>query len=114
MDVTRTPRYDMETDRRGRLLTPVRPPQFDTLPIGPDTTRIAGHAAVIAAPTEWVTDVRILTDPVESVPGQWFVRWCTAAAYFASQETGTPVPEDQQGMVPVSRIWLVKPSTPRG
>lgn len=113
MAVTRTPRYDVETDHRGRLLTPVAPPAYDTVPVLSDDTGLEGRDAVIATPTEWLTDVRILSDPIPSTPGTWYVYWCPEAAWYAHLETGEPVPDEARSTVLISRIWLVETRTPR-
>ncbi|MGL5867438.1 MAG: hypothetical protein ACRCYX_16465 [Dermatophilaceae bacterium] len=93
LEIARYPELTPEGD----LFVPVAPPPAPTFqPITGESTDLIGRAAVIIAPTKWVVDVRIISDPyVESDGQRWYVHLCDEGLWFDLDRHRLPVPGER-------------------
>ncbi|WP_338750161.1 hypothetical protein [Janibacter alittae] len=85
----------------GSLWVPLAPPPAPTYrQLSPQDSGIAGARAVVSYSTEWLTELRVLTDPYEQREdgSRWVVQLCDEGAWHDF---------DRHGIDPISAERLV-------
>ena len=87
-----------EVREDGSLWVPLAPPPAPTYrQLSAKDTNVISQRAVLAYSTEWLMDLRLLTDPYEQQDevSRWVVQLCDEAAWHEWSRHGiTPEPKD--------------------
>lgn len=88
MTVRSIPRYP-EVREDGSMWVPLAPPPAPTYrQVSGEDRGIVGQRAVVSYSTEWLMDLRVMTDPFRDAqtPGaEWVVELCDEGAWYAWQ-----------------------------
>lgn len=94
------PRYP-EVREDGSMWVPLAPPPAPTYrQLTSDDRDVVGQRAVVSYSTEWLMDLRILTEPNLEHEGssRWVVHLCDEGAWHDLQRHGIP-PRDRERLV---------------
>lgn len=102
----RVARYDFDTDSRGALVTrKVPPPPKPHDPITGDTADTApltGVRVIVARPTEWLFDMRAVSEPYLTTHG-WVIDIVDEPDWYAFRGLG--IPHELVSTRPVDEVW---------
>lgn len=101
-----TRRYDVET-LDGALVTSVGPPPpREWTPVTPASTDVTGARVVLAQPTSWWWDLRVVCEPFPTENDGWFVRIVQERDWYRYDEDAAQIPLPLQLVVPVREVWI--------
>lgn len=97
-------RYDFDTDSRGALVTRKAPPppKAPDAITGDSTTPLTGARVIVARPTEWLLDMRAVSEPRLTMRG-WVIDIVDEADWYAYR--GTVIPPELVSTRPVDEVW---------
>lgn len=94
----------------GSMWVPLAPPPAPTYrPLTLGDTGVVGERAVLSYSTEWLLDLRVLTEPYEehAERTRWVVQLCDEGAWHDLQRHGTPPQPDARVTASVRLVFLV-------
>lgn len=109
MSVRSVPRYP-EVREDGSMWVPLAPPPAPTYrQLSRADSGIRGSRAALSYMTEWVLDLRVLTDPYEEHSDQtrWVVLLCSEGAWYDSSQHGIHPPHEETIVASVGLVFLV-------
>lgn len=109
MSVRSVPRYP-EVREDGSMWVPVAPPPAPRYrQLSPEDPAIVGMRAVLSYSTEWIVDLRVLTDPYVRQPGE--SRWvdlCDEGAWHDFDRHGVEPNSDERLVASVSLVFVLE------
>lgn len=108
--VRSVPRYP-EVREDGSLWVPLVPPPAPTYRrLSASDIGIVGQRAVLSYSTEWLLDLRLLTDPYEerADKSRWVVQLCDEGAWHEFKRHGTPARRSERLVASVGLVFLVE------
>lgn len=108
MAVRSIPRYP-EVREDGSLWVPLAPPPAPTYrPLSPNDSALVGRRAALSYSTEWVVDLRVLTDPSISPEGGWTVDLCDEGAWHDLQRHNVAPSPDSCVTASTCLVFLIQ------
>ena len=111
MTVRSIPRYP-EVQEDGSMWVPLAPPPAPTYrQLTSEDRGVVGQRAVVSYSTEWLLDLRVVTDPfVEVGSSRWIVQLCDEGAWHDLQRHGIEPRGSEQLMSSVNLVFLMNAS----
>lgn len=93
----------------GSMWVPLAPPPAPTYrQILPGDVGVAGQRAVVSYSTEWLLDLRVLTDPYElDEKGRWVMQLCDEGSWFDFDRHGHAPRSDDLLIASVRLVFLL-------
>lgn len=95
----------------GSMWVPLAPPPAPTYrQLLPGERGVRGMRAVLSYSTEWLMDLRVLTEPYEEHTdgSRWVVQLCEEGAWYAMQRHGTTPLGSERVVASVSLVFILK------
>lgn len=95
----------------GALWVPLTPPPAPTYrQLGSESRDVIGLPAVVSYSTEWLLNVRVLTDPYEehTNKSRWVLQLCDEEAWHVYQRYGTQPARSERLVASVRLVFLIE------